>query len=620
MQATIGRLVRTLVPAETVDARGGTSTTSVLDSGWVHNKYLLLAHYLRQHWISYTLGIVATFLTNWLAVSIPQYIQRSIDLLSAENLAGQYDLLNDYLWIMLGLAVSMVFIRTLSRLLFFNPGRAIECQVKNDMFAKLMQLQRGYYDQNPSGTIISRVNNDIHGIRMICGFGFMQVFNITSALSLTPLMMYQLSPRLTFYCVIPILIVFSIVRIGMRFLVTNLEERQTSLQRISGFTVASLSGIDVIRSNDLGDWSRRRFEEDNRQLTERSLNIAWIRSFIMPVLMNLANILKVVVLFFGGLMVLEEGFTVGELTAFIAYTALLTMPLMGLGWVTTMFQQGMVGLASVQSVLEQPTLFADRSSLPEKQRQELFRQGLEVRNLRFRYAEDRPWVLQDISFRLQPGQTLGILGRIGSGKSTLVNCLNRYLVAGDGQICLNGQDLNRLTYQDLRQSIRTVTQEPFLFSDTVEHNVGFALEEFPADWEQRFPEILRQCALQDEVEKFPQQAQTIVGEKGILLSGGQKQRISLARAMATPCDLLILDNVLSAVDYDTERFLLQQIFERKQARSLLIVSHRVTSMERADWILVLDEGRIVDQGTHEELRQREGYYREMWLLQHDTHS
>ena len=617
MQATLGRLVRTLIPSNTLDERGGTSTASVLDSNWVHNKYLLLVYYLRQHWISYTIGIFTTFLTNWLAVSIPEYVQLSIDMLSSD-LSGQYDLLNEYLWIMLTLAVSMVFIRTLSRLLFFNPGRAIECQVKNDMFTKLMQLQRDYYDKNPSGTIISRVNNDIHGIRMICGFGFMQVFNIASALSLTPLMMFQLSPRLTLYCVIPILIVFSIVRIGMHFLVNNMRTRQTDLQNLSGFTVASLNGIDVIRSNNLGAWSQARFDKDNQNLTERSLNIAWIRSFIMPVLMNLANILKVIVLLFGGMMVLEEEFTVGELTAFIAYTALLTLPLMGLGWVTTMFQQGMVGLNSIQSVLQQPELFAGHQSLPKAQQKNLFQDGLTVRNLRFRYTENRPWVLQDINFHLKPGQTLGVLGRIGAGKSTLVNCINRYLVAEDGQICLNGIDINRLTYQDLRHSIRTVTQEPFLFSDTVENNIAFAIENQPEDWQEHFSSLLQQAALWEEIDKFPLQEQTIVGEKGILLSGGQKQRISLARAMATPCDLLILDNVLSAVDYETERYLLQQIFARRQAKSLLIVSHRVTAVEKADWILVLDEGQIVVQGTHEELRQQPGYYQEMWALQHET--
>jgi ATP-binding cassette subfamily B protein len=615
MQIALERFFRALIPSPQTGDTGGTATVSVLQSGWVHNKYLLLAHYLRQHWPSYALGILGTILTNWLAVSIPEYIQKSIDLLSSD-LEGQYSLLTEYLWMMLLFAVSMVFVRTGSRLLFFNPGRAIECQVKNDMFAKLMQLQRNYYDKNPSGTIISRVNNDIHGIRLICGFGMMQVFNITSALSLTPFMMYQLSPSLTLYCVVPIVIVFAIVRVGMRLLVTNLNQRQKDLQNLSGFTVSSLSGIDIIRSNDLGDWSRRRFDEDNHKLTERSLSIAWIRSFVMPVLMNLSDILKVVALLFGGMMVLQEDFTVGELTAFIAYTALLTMPLMGLGWLTTMFQQGMVGLASVQSVLEQPEPFTDRKPLPEAQRCELFRQGLEVRNLRFRYADDLPYMLQDINFTLKPGQTLGVLGRIGSGKSTLVNCLNRYLVA-EGQVLLNGKDLQSLTYSDLRRSIRTVTQEPFLFSDTVEHNVGFALEDFPANWDRHFRDTLSQCALTDEVAKFPQEKDTIVGEKGILLSGGQKQRISLARAMVEPCDLLILDNVLSAVDYDTERYLLEQIFTRKQAQSLLIVSHRVTSMERADWILVLDEGRIIDQGTHDELRQREGYYREMWLLQHE---
>ena len=592
------------------------------------NKYVLLGYYIKQHWLSYSLGIIAILATNWIAVSIPEYIRLSIDLLN-NDLEARQDLLWEYMLIMLGLAVVMIFVRTLSRILFFNPGRAIECQIKNDMFHKLMALQKDYYEANPSGNIISRINNDITGVRMICGFGLMQSFNITSALSMTPFKMWQLSPSLTLYCIIPIFLVFTAVRLGMRVLVRNMQARMESLQRLSGFTVSSLSAIDLIKSQTMRNWSKGRFENENQEMLRRSMKIAWTRSFVLPMLSNLEHFLKLLVLLFGGLMVIKAEFTIGQLTAFIAYSALLTFPLMGLGWVTTMIQQGLVGLASIQTVLQQKLPRSHLKSFPQTGLKSLFVENrLTVDNLSYRYPLSNKDTLKNLSFNIKPGQVIGLLGRIGSGKSTLVNGLNRYLDVGKGAIFVGKQDLAELSDNDIRTCIRTVTQEPFLFSDTVENNIRFSETINESESPEHFRKILRSAAMEEEVGRFPEQEKTMVGEKGIMLSGGQKQRISLARAMLKPCSLLILDNVLSAVDYETERFLLQEIHKLLKsengmpalAGSLLIVSHRVTSMEKADWILVLDEGKIVDQGVHTDLIQCPGYYQQMWELQNENGS
>ena len=592
------------------------------------NKYILLGYYIKQHWLSYSLGIIAILATNWIAVSIPEYVRLSIDLLN-NDLEARQDLLWEYMLIMLGLAVVMIFVRTLSRILFFNPGRAIECQIKNDMFHKLMALQKDYYEANPSGNIISRINNDITGVRMICGFGLMQSFNITSALSMTPFKMWQLSPNLTLYCIIPILLVFTAVRLGMRVLVRNMQARMESLQRLSGFTVSSLSAIDLIKSQTMRNWSKGRFENENQEMLRRSMKIAWTRSFVLPMLSNLEHFLKLLVLLVGGLMVIKAEFTIGQLTAFIAYSALLTFPLMGLGWVTTMIQQGLVGLASIQTVLQQKLPRSHLKSLSQTRLKSLFAENrLTVDNLSYRYPLSNKDTLKNVSFNIKPGQVIGLLGRIGSGKSTLVNGLNRYLDMGKGYIFIGKRDLAELSDHDIRTCIRTVTQEPFLFSDTVENNIRFSEAINEPESPEHFRYILRSAAMEEEVGRFPEQEKTMVGEKGIMLSGGQKQRISLARAMLKPCSLLILDNVLSAVDYETERFLLQEIHKLLKpengmpalAASLLIVSHRVTSMEQADWILVLDEGKIVDQGVHADLIQRPGYYQQMWELQNENSS
>ena len=578
-------------------------------------RFHLLLYYISQYKLSYGLGVVFIFATNWLAVTIPTYLKLSVDILSQgkNHLRSNLDQLYTYLIWMFALAVLVVVVRTCSRIFFFNPGRAIEYKLKNDLLTRLTKLQKGYYDQNETGSIISRLQNDITGVRLICGFGMMQVFNIIASLSLTPYKMWELSPSLTLYCVLPVLAVFLIVRIGMKVVVGHTRQRMSRLQSLSAFIVSSLSGIDVIRNYSLSDWSEKEFAQHNEGLLNQSLRISFVRSFLMPILNNLENILKVLVLMVGGLYVIEGKFTIGEITAFIAYTGLLTMPLMGLGWLTTLYQQGMVGMTSLETIINAKTPHEGLQNLPPETGKSLFDKGLIVKNLTFAY-ENKP-VLTDISFSIHPGQTVGILGKIGSGKSTLVNCLNRYLEPPPGTVFLGGRDILELSFEDLRRSVRTVSQDVFLFSESVEQNILFGHSTGEHPGEEKMEQIIHESALREEIERFPERLDTLVGEKGIMLSGGQKQRISLARSMMEPCDLLILDNILSAVDYETERFLLGEILKRKHSKALLIVSHRVQALEEADLILVLDEGNLVDQGTHEELITRPGLYRQTWELQ-----
>lgn len=581
------------------------------------DRFKFLFGYIKQHKVSYSAGIIFIILTNYISITIPEYLRLSIDLLSKglEELEQHQADLFRYLGIMLALAASIILIRSLSRIFFFNPGRAIEYKIKNDMFHKLMLLRKNYHENNPTGTVISRIQNDISGVRVICGFGTMQIFNILSAVSLTPYKMWQLSPTLTLYCIIPIVIVFITIRMGMHYIVKYTHSRMVKLQEISNFIVSSLSGIDIIKHYSLSKWVRGEFNSYNSDLFDQSLKISYARSFLMPVLHNLENILKVLILLIGGLYVIQQDFTIGELTAFIAYAALLVMPINGLGWLTTILQQGLVGVSSIQSVMSQEVPRKDTKDLPKPKLKSLFEQGLECKNLTFAYGETAEPVLKTINFKIMPNQTVGILGQVGSGKTTLVNCLNGYLDINDNQVFLGDTDINTMSYSDLSSVIRTVSQDIFLFSDTVDQNINFGCRDEGELSKQVMEDIVTESALKEEVERFPKAMETIVGEKGIMLSGGQKQRISLARAMAEDCDLLILDNVLSAVDYETERFLLKYILQRKRSKSLLIISHRVQALEDADQILVFDHGTIVDQGTHEELIQRPGLYQSTWKLQ-----
>lgn len=576
-----------------------------------------LLRYLSQYKLSYLLGVIFIGLTNWIAVTIPEYLQLSIDLLTSESgdLSRNHDRLMSYLLIMFLLALCIIVVRTLSRVFFFNPGRAIEFQIKNDLLRKLTQLQRNYYEKNATGTIISKVQNDINGVRMICGFGMMQIVNITTALSFAPFKMWKLSPELTLYTVLPIVIVFILVRLSMHFVVRYTRARMLALQQISGFIVSSLTGIDVIKNFNITTSNIKGFDENNNELKNYSLRVSFFRSFFMPILHNLENILKVIVLLFGGALVINSTLSIGELTAFIAYLGLLTMPIMGLGWVTTIFQTGIIGIASLMTIFKEEVPEAKIKPVSTADRKDLFRNGLTVRNLNFTYpGQDHP-ILKHIDFSIKPNQTVGILGKIGSGKTTLVNCLNRYLTVDDGRIFLGDTDLARLSLNDVRSVIHTVSQDVFLFSDSIENNILFGAESEEASCRKDLDHVVYESALKEDIQRFSEGLETIVGEKGIMLSGGQKQRISLARALMTPCDLLILDNVLSAVDYETERFLLEHIHKRRTASSLLIVSHRVQALEKADMILVLDDGQIVSRGTHQTLIQQDGLYRDTWELQ-----
>ncbi len=569
--------------------------------------------YLGQHRLSYSLGILFIIATNWLTVTIPLHIQAGVDLLTlgTEELKAHQTELYGHLWQIFWLALVIIVVRSLSRILFFNPGRAIEFEVKNELFTKLVHLQKNYYDHNTTGSVISRVQNDITGLRLLCGFVLMQFFNILTALSFTPYKMWTISPSLTLYAVIPIALVFLAVRMGMKVVVQYSEGRQGLLQSISSYIVASLTGMDVIKGYHLTRWTTDRFEETNQAFLQASLKISFVRSFLIPILNNLENILKVMILTLGGWTVIQGEMTIGGLTAFMAYGALLTLPLTGLGWISTLYQQAMVGVESIETILKQETPHLARPALTQPPA-ELFAQGLRVKNLSYTYPNSQEPVLKGVSFYLRPGESLGVLGQIGSGKTTLVNCLNHYLEVQPGQVFLSGHDISQIPLEALRKTIKTVTQDVFLFSDSLQNNIAFGVEQLTPKALER---VIYESALEEEIERFPAGVETLVGEKGIMLSGGQKQRISLARALVEPAPLLILDNVLSAVDYATERFLLEQILQRRACQSLLIVSHRVQALERCDQILVLHEGQIVDQGTHSELLTRPGFYQQTWQLQ-----
>lgn len=575
-------------------------------------KFLLKYTHHYRWW--YSGGIIFLVLTVWISVTIPEFIQKTIDLI-ADGRAGNESDFHKNVLIIVGLAVVLILVRTFSRILIFFPARLIERQLKGEMFKKLASFGKDYYDKNSTGNIMSRVNNDINGVRMITGFGILQIGNILLSLSLTPYKMWQLSPMLTLYCVIPMVVVFIIVRIGMVVMVKNTRFRMNTLQKLSGKIISFLSGNSVIKSYNIYDHAENEVQKENLSYYDATLKISWIRSFILPLLSNLGQILKIIIFFAGGMYVINGKFTIGELTEYIAYAALLSQPVMGLGWVLTVFQQGFVGISSIQTIMNRKGADDERKSLPESKKVQLFKNGIHVKNLSYTYHNGEKPVLQDISFSIKPGQVVGITGKVGSGKTTLIQCLNGYLRPGKGQIFFGEHDAYSLKSEDIRSVVNTVSQEVFLFSDSIENNIGLISDE--KILQDRFKDVIYKSAFADELARFPMKERTMVGEKGIMLSGGQKQRISLARALYTQGELLILDDVFSAVDTDTERFLIKQIVENHAVKSMVVISNRISVLEKTDFTIVLEDGRMAAKGSHRELMRQSGFYRDILKLQQE---
>jgi len=588
-------------------------------------KSKFIIHYFLLNKYSYLFAIVCIFVVNYLQVEIPRYIQLAVDLLNESTLESQTGLLENVQWV-IGLSLVMVVIRILSRMYALNPGRITEAALKNDVFHRLNRLPSTFHQRYASGKLISIINNDLTGIRLFYGIGFLQFFNILFALSLTPIWMWRISPQLTLYCVIPIMIASIIFWFGFRKLRVLQAQRLLSLQDLSEQLMNYLSGIDLIKNQQMSDWATSEVDKVNRRLFDCTMKIAKIQTFFMPILDYANHFMKVLILGLGGYYLLQSQLTIGEITAFLAYSVLLALPLMHLGRIATVYQMGMISIDSVQTILNNEIPSTDRLRLDDTEKAALRGSTLQVKNLSYRYldanSEPSDLVLKNLNFSIAAGEKVGVLGSIGSGKSTLVNCLNHHLALESGQVFWADKDITHMSRQDWRSYVRTITQEPFLFSDTVAENVKFGAKlQGTSPSELEVQHVLTLSQLSEDVQRFSSGDQTLVGEKGIMLSGGQKQRLSIARALLTPCDLIIMDNVLSAVDYDTERAILKAIFQRMQKQSLLVVSHRVSALEYMDQILVLEQGEITARGTHTQLLKSSSYYRETWeLQQHEQQS
>jgi len=567
---------------------------------------LLRVYAWRYRW-SYAAGAVFLWLTNWLTVSIPGEIGHAIDGLRAGEPIARYA----GLIAIMGLTI--IIVRSLSRILIFNPGRHLEYELRSDLFARLLRLQPSFYACHKRGDIVSRASNDITWVRTLVGYGGLQIVNVTLAVGMTIWKMVALSPRLTVFALLPVLVGMAVVQWAIRQLFLLSRQNQEQLGEISDNVLGSLQGMAAIQGFVAEGVFVERFEARNLKWFATGMKLAVIRATALPLLVLAGGVSMFVLIAVGGPLVFSGALTVGNLAAFTALLTVFLPPLRSLGWMLSVIQRGRAALERIFELMDAPI------ERPEGDAGVVLPSGhgpaIEFRSLDFAYpdAPDR-LVLEDVSAVIEAGSVVGIFGRTGSGKSTLLRIVARLYNPPEGSVFIDGSDLVTLDLDRWRARIAVAPQRPFLFSDSIASNVGLLEQADPA----MVLEAVSRAALESDLDSLPDGLDTIVGERGIMLSGGQRQRVAFARALHRSGDVLILDDVLSSVDHATEARLVATVADlagRPEAPTVFIASHRLSALRHCDTVLVMDHGRLVDRGPHRELVERPGLYRDAWLIQ-----
>jgi ATP-binding cassette, subfamily B, multidrug efflux pump len=563
-----------------------------------------LIPYLRPYRAGIAWGLALVVISNALNLAVPYFVKQGIDALEVPGTTAATPL--RYAGLIMLVALLGGVARFGMRYWLNGISRRVEYDLRNDFFQHLLRLDRSFYNRMPTGEIMSRATNDIQAVRMAAGPAYMYLVDTALITLFTLPILVWIDVRLTLLSLIPLLLLPpATVHFG-RAIHERFERIQDQFGTLSTLTQENLAGVRIVKAYSQEEPQIARFREQAQDYLRRNLRLARISGLFHPLLGLLGGLGLVIVLWVGGLGVMRGTLTVGDFVAFGLYLGRLTWPLIALGWVVNLFQRGAASMARLNRILSiQPEVTEPARAV----RLERVRGELEFRSVSFRYPGSERQVLREISFRVPAGSALAVVGPTGSGKSTLVSLLARLHDPSEGEVLLDGVPLHRLSLQQLRASIGIVPQDTFLFSDTLAENLALGLDQPDnAARYARIREAARVARLDETVLAFPAGYDTLLGERGVNLSGGQKQRATLARALARDPRVLILDDALSAVDTHTEFEILHALREVLQDRTSVIVSHRVSAVMEADHIVVLDDGRIVEQGRHAELLRGGGLY------------
>jgi ATP-binding cassette subfamily B protein len=567
-----------------------------------------LIPYLRPYRGAIGLGLLLVVVTNVFNVATPYLMKEAIDGLADPGITTGR----------VGIFAMLIVVAALlggaakfgMREILNGTSRRVEADLRNAFFSQLLRLDASFYGKNRTGDLMSRATNDTLAVRMAAGPAIMYAVNTTVIFIFALALMLWISPLLTAVSLIPMVILPPIVLGFGKIIHKKFEEIQEQFSTLSTMVQENLTGLRIVRAYVQEGEQEAKFDELNAHYMDRNLALVKASGFFHPLLMLISGSAMVILLWYGGLQVIAGGITIGDFVAFTFYLALLTWPMIALGWVVSLFQRGAASMGRINRIMDtQPLIQAPEHPTPLRDP----RGEIEFRGVSFRYPGTERDVLRDISFLAKTGETVAVVGPTGSGKSTLVSLIPRIYNPSEGEILLDGVPLRELDPLALRSIIGMVPQDSFLFSETLRDNIGLGLraaDDSPPE-EAGIPlveEAAKVAQLHESILSFPKGYGTFLGERGINLSGGQKQRATLARALARHPVILILDDALSAVDTHTEAKILEDLRTVLAGRTSFIISHRVSAVMNADQILVLENGAIVERGTHAELLERGGTY------------
>jgi len=580
-----------------------------------------LAPYLRKYRATFYIGALCVLCNNTVWILFPMVIRDAVRDLNTQ--VTVHTLLKYSLYLLAVAAVKAIF-QYLTRWILIGVSREIEFDLRNDLFAHLEQLSYSYYQRTRTGDIMARMTNDLNAVRMLVGPGIMYTANTIVFTAVSLVFMLSISPKLTLFAFLPLPVFSIVVQYFGRKIHDRFERIQAMFSEISARAQENFSGARLIRAYVQEEAEIELFERANEEYIDRSLKLVRLMGMLWPTLETLLGVAIVIVLYVGGREVIQHRINVGDFAAFNTNMVQLTWPIIALGWVINIFQRGTASLRRIENILEERPEVTD-ADVPAQGAPTTVRGDIEFRNLTFGYGETLQsagngageqrggvTVLRNVNLRIPAGTSLAIVGPTGSGKSTLVSLVPRIYDAEPGSVLIDGRPVRAFPLDLLRKNIGFVPQETFLFSDTIRENIAFGAED-ATDADVR--RVAEAASIAADIESFPEDYNTVVGERGLTLSGGQKQRTAIARALIRNPRVLILDDALSSVDTHTEDRILNYLREIMQGRTTIFISHRVSTVRNADRIAVLHDGEIVEYGTHDELIDRNGYYTELYNKQ-----
>jgi ATP-binding cassette, subfamily B, multidrug efflux pump len=549
-------------------------------------------------------GILALIGVDGLQLMIPQIFRRLIDELASGTATP------DFVWRMgfyvVGIALGMAFCRFFWRYFIVGASLRLERDLRAEFYSHLQKLSPEYYDNTRVGDIMAHATNDISAVRMAAGMATIASFDAIFMSAASIVMLLLIDVRLTLVTMIPLPLIALLVTKFGGMLHDRFESVQRAFSGLSEKAQESISGIRVVKAYGDEKSEQRLFARRARKCVDENVRLTKIWGFMQPLVMGLAMMSSSILLIVGGRSVIGGSISLGQFVAFSSYLAMLTWPMMAIGFVVNLLQRGAASMGRLQRIMNTEPAIKDGplETAP--------RPYISVRGLSFTYPDTSEQVLHDISFSIDEGATLGIVGRTGSGKTTLVELLMRLYDPPEGTVFLGGEDITHRTLKEVRGLYGYVPQETFLFALSIAENIAFGAGDLP---EGTIRHLAEMAGIASEIDDFSNGFQTMVGERGVTLSGGQKQRIAIARALAATPSILVLDDSLSAVDTETEAEILGRLKDEMKNLTSIIIAHRISSVQHADLILVLDRGSLVEKGIHEQLLQKDGYYAELHRMQ-----